>query len=105
MRTFDENTFKVNDGATECFYSDRHAGTIVRVANGGKTVTVQRDNATRTDDRGMSDAQEYKYERDSDGVETVYTLRNNGKFVARGSDKNTGTRLVPGRHEYYDFTF
>jgi len=92
----------VGDGVTMCFFSDRHACTVIKRT--AKTVTVQRDKATRSDGNGMSDAQSYEYERDPGGATYVFSLRKNGTWRQRG-DSDRGTRLVAGRREYYDFSF
>ena len=105
MILFDEETFKVGDGATFCFFTDRHAGTVIEVRRDGKEVVVQRDHAFRTDENGMSDAQSYRYERDENGTTGVFTLRKNGHFIAKGSAMNNGTYLSAGRHEFYDYSF
>lgn len=99
----DTPTFSIGDGATVCYWSDRHAGTIVSATP--KRVVWQRDNATRTDNHGMSDAQSYEYSRDETGNTKVFTLRSNGKWVQQGETMRGGTRLVRGRHEHYDFSY
>jgi len=92
----------VGDGVTMCHFTDRHAGTVIKRTP--KTVTVQRDKATRVDGNGMSDAQQYEYERDPEGATYVFSLRKNGTWRQRGHEEQ-GTRLVAGRREYYDFSF
>lgn len=96
--------FAVGDGATVCHWSDRWACTVIYVNANGTRITVQRDKATRTDDNGMSDAQSYEFSPDPDGTIRKFSLRKTGKFVQVGESPN-GTRLVPGRHEYYDYSF
>ncbi len=99
------DTPQVGDGATSCGWTDRHAGTIIEVLN-DKTVVWQRDKAIRTDDNGMSDAQAYRYERDPDGVTMQFSLRKNGRWIARGGTMKGGTILSIGvRMEYYDYSF
>lgn len=95
---------KVGDGATELMYSDRRACTIIKVH--GKTLTVQRDKATRADDHGMSDSQDYTYERDPNGVTATYTLRKNGRWIRAGESMRSGQVLGVGyRSEHYDYSF
>lgn len=89
---------KVGDGVTLCYYTDRCAYTVIKRT--AKSITIQRDNAIRVDDNGMSDCQEYRYERDYNG----------GIKVARWSEKKgcfmaNGLRVVNGRGEYYDYSF
>ena len=99
-------TAEIGMGATALFYSDRHAMTIIDIQKNGKRILAQRDKATRVDGHGMSDAQEYEYERNEDGSIETYTLRKNGKWVQEGAKMKNGTRLAIGyRAEYYDFSF
>ena len=68
----------VGMGATILMHSDRHAATIVDVFTkyGRLHVKVQRDKATRTDSNGMSDSQDYTFERDPQGrIEQVIDPR------------------------------
>lgn len=112
--------FEVGDGATVRGWSDQRAGTIVEAAE--KRVVWQRDKATLLNgvDSGADDAlqfaaggfsghtsgvQRYEYERDTDGITRVFTLRKNGKWVQQGADYKTGATLVAGRSEHYDFNF
>lgn len=91
---------KVGDGATICYYTDREAGTIIKRTK--NTITIQRDKAFRTDNNGMSDCQEYRYERDENGLIEVYHWSN--KY---GCFRNSKNRLyvINGRHKYYDYSF
>ncbi len=56
----------VGEGATYLSWSDRHAYTVVSVSEDGLTCEIVRDNAIRVDSRGMSDAQNYTYQRGED---------------------------------------
>jgi hypothetical protein len=96
----------VGMGATICLWTDRHAATVVAVSENGKTVTVQQDKATRTDNLGMSDCQSYTYEADPKGRRSVFTLRQNGRWVEKGCGMKSGPVLSLGhRDEHYDFSF
>lgn len=91
---------RVGLGATRTMYSDRKAGTVVHVTASGKTVTWQRDFARRVDSNGMSDSQEYVYERNPEGGKVKFRL------TKRGWRSPAGDGLVVGvRDEYHDFTF
>ena len=93
-------------GCTMLMWSDRHAATIIDVSKTGKSITVQRDKATRTDECGMSDAQSYSYEADPDGSTQVFTLRKNGRWVRKDDGMKSGTGLLIGaRREYHDYSF
>ena len=89
---------KVGMGATILCWTDRHACTIVKLTP--KTVTVQRDKATRIDKNGMSDCQEYSYEKDLNGYTRIF------RMTKRGWRDTSGNGLMIGnRDEHYDFSF
>jgi len=92
----------VGDGVTMAGWTDRHAATVIKRTP--KTVTVQRDKATRSDSNGMSDSQSYTYERDPEGATYRFSLRKNGTWRKVG-DSDKGMRMVAGRREYYDYSF
>lgn len=105
---------EVGMGATELGWTDRHAGTITEVVratkgpNAGRVVrvSVQRDHAERTDDRGPSDGQSYAYARDPEGRVTDFSLRRNGRWIVVGGSMAEGVGLVIGRRdEYFDYSF
>ena len=97
---------EVGMGATMLMWSDRHAATILEVTDNGKSLTVQRDKAIRTDEHGMSDSQSYRYESDPEGAVHTFTLRKNGRWVRKGEPIRDGMGLIVGhRQEYYDFSF
>ena len=100
---------EVGMGVTFLRWSDRSPGTIVSVtrfksgARKGQVrkIGVQADKAIRTDDRGMSDAQTYRFERQPDTTVIEATVRKDGSFVTTG-----GARLRIGqRDSYYDYSF
>lgn len=101
---------KVGEGATIKWYSDRTACTIIEV--GKNYIKVQQDKATRIDNNGMSDAQEYVYERDNKAP--IYTFKKcrkskydeNDLYTDNGKRNDYGSKLIIGiRREYYDYTF
>jgi hypothetical protein len=95
---------EVGDGATILLWSDRHAATIIEVVNfksgpnKGKPrlITVQEDKAIRVDNLGMSDVQDYRYERNEQGAKRTYTAKKDGTFKGL---------LIGHRKHYYDFSF
>lgn len=97
-------TPEVGDGATVLFWTDRHAATIIDVVlfksgpNKGKprVITVQEDKAIRLDSYGMSDAQDYRYERDENGTKRTFTAKRDGSFKGL---------LIGVRKHYYDYSF
>lgn len=96
---------EIGTGATIVMYSDRHAATVVKVSASGKSVTVQRDIATRTDSRGMSENQEYTFTPDADAALITYTLRTNGLYVRQGMKANGESLAIGHRREYHDYSF
>lgn len=66
---------QVGTHATEFLYSDRHAWEVVEVKD-HKNITIRQLKATRIDNNGMSDCQEYKFASDENGMERKLTLRN-----------------------------
>lgn len=55
-------------GATVLHWSDRDAYTVLTVSEDGLSCTVSQDKATRTDNLGMSDSQQYSYETTYDYI-------------------------------------
>ena len=98
-------------GATRLMWTDRIACTVTEVVRRDKAgrptmVTVQEDRAIRTDQRGMSDHQDYRYEIDPEGALLRFSLRSNDCWVRVGDSTRTGERLLIGiRRHYYDVTF
>ena len=105
---------EVGDGVTMCYYSDRHACTVI--ARTKTTLTVQRDKAILDPNfkpewipGGFAghctnaDEQSYTYEIDPNGA--IYKCNwseKNGRFQ-HGSDGSI--KVKRGRHEYYDYNF
>lgn len=93
-------------GATMLLWTDRHAATIVAVSDSGKSVTVQRDIARRTDSDGPCEVQGYTYEANPEAPKEKFTLRRSGRWVRMGEPEKSGTVLVLGmRNEYHDPSF
>lgn len=88
----------VGMGVTMLGWTDRNAGTVVKVTP--KTCHVQADKVTRIDDNGMSEQQEYTYEPNPQGAITVF------RKTKRGWKSAYGTYLrLNGRNTYRDFSF
>jgi hypothetical protein len=95
---------EVGMGATILGWTDRRACTITEVSKSGKRVGIVEDIATRIDKNGMSDSQEYTFERGT-GSPSFFTLRKNGAWVRQG-ESIRGQRLAIGkRNHYYDYSF
>jgi hypothetical protein len=100
-------------GATLLSWTDRKAATVVDLFTKGKYtyVTVQRDNAERSDNNGMSDAQSYTYTRNPNGCKETFRITDkgfvkvyvseNGRFKKAG----VGGLALGVRREHYDFSF
>jgi hypothetical protein len=100
---------EVGMGVTEYCWSNRHAYTVIAVL-GPKNIVVQRDKAIRTDNYGMSDVQEYRYEQDPDGVthELVFKTTKrcpHGKWCDKGAGVKGNTFVLGHRDEHYDYSF
>jgi hypothetical protein len=90
---------EVGMGVTMCHWTDRTAGTVIKVMP--CTVTVQEDKAIRTDSNGMSEAQAYTYERDPNGPIDVFRKTKRGWRSSK-----SGAYLVLGhREKHYDYSF
>lgn len=89
---------EIGMGATILCWTDRHAGTIVRVTP--TQVHVQRDKATRIDQNGMSETQGYSYEPNPDAPIEVF------RKTKKGYRNSAGNGLLIGRRDaYYDYSF
>ena len=102
-------TPEVGMGVTVLYWTDRGAATVNEVVN-EKTIRVVGDKSIRIDSNGMSDAQNYRYERGErygiPGAGVVYTLRKNGRWVRRGDTMNGGQSIALGyRDTYHDYSF
>lgn len=91
----------VGMGVTMLAWTDRHAGTIIKVSPSGKTVVVREDRATRTDSNGMSESQAYRYEENPEGRTVTFRLTKRGW---RGTGHGYGL-LIGERMAYRDYSF
>ena len=88
---------EIGMGATMLAWTDRYAGTIVKITP--CQIHVQEDNATRTDSNGMSESQDYHYEANPLGK--IYIFRKTKK----GYRSNGLGLLIGTRDKYYDYSF
>jgi hypothetical protein len=97
-------------GATLLGYSDRAAYTVIEVVD-AKTLVVRGDKATRIDTNGMSDAQNYSFERDPNGEVVILRLTSKGWVSAYKNENGrwitkNGSRFTIGvRSQYFDYSF
>lgn len=107
---------EVGMGATLCYYTDREAATVTTIweARGKTYITVQEDEAKRTDNYGMSDTQYYEYTRNPNG--RIHNYRWNERRliwdrVVKNPEtgrwvKSSSPHLALGyRRKYYDYSF
>lgn len=92
----------VGQGVTICLWSDCDPATIIEVSRSGKRITIQEDKWTRTDNNGISEAQEYAYEPNPSGTIHVASLRKDGTW--RIAKSKTRISLF-GRRKFHDFSF
>lgn len=103
-------TPEVGMGCTLLFWSDRYAGTIIKIEN--NIIHVQQDNATRIDKNGISEDQEYEYTPNPKGAMYYFRIRK-GKLVQvrlnmetnRWNIANECNLSIGTRRQYYDFSF
>lgn len=88
---------QVGDGATVILWTDRYAGTVIKVTK--CQIHVQRDHAERVGPVVMSDSQDYTYTPDPEGA--VYIFRK----TKRGYKCGSFGLCVGHRDEYYDYCF
>lgn len=88
----------VGMGVTILCWTDRHAGTIVKMTP--TQIHVQMDSVKRIDSNGMSESQEYKYSRDTYAAVTVFRKTNRGYRSKAGNGLLIGTR-----EKYHDYSF
>ena len=105
----------VGMGATILCWTDRHAGTIVKVWKDRKVylIEVQEDKATRTDKNGMSECQEYSYEANPAGLTTTFMMTKTKGWIQAYVGETGRWRQIQGgnglrigeRRKYNDFSF
>jgi hypothetical protein len=89
-------------GATHQLYTDRHAYTVIRVSDSGKTCWLQRDKATMREGYSVFGQQSYIYELNPEAGEKRCYRSKDGKWKM-GLLKDLVYLGV--REEYYDPTF
>lgn len=93
---------RVGDGVTILRWSDRTPATVIEIRPGRyPVVVIQEDHAARIDQNGMSEMQDYTYERDPDGTTHEVSFRR-GAWRVRGSDNGVH---FGSREKYWDPTF
>ena len=71
----------VGEGATVLMHSDRHACEVLAVSDDCETVCVADYIPERTDTNGMSECQDYKYEKISEHIDVLVWRKNGWKRV------------------------
>jgi len=93
---------KIGMGATIQLWSDRIAGTIVRITKTKKTIFIQEDAASRIDRNGISESQRYEYTPNSKGNVYRASLRKYGRFRVSKTNELVSIRV---RRKFYDYFF
>lgn len=94
---------EIGMGVTFGCWTDRHAGTIVAISKSGKQITVQGDLAIRTDNNGMSECQEYRFERNPDAPKLIFKITSRrGRKAWRCGEYAAGLGF---RRAYHDYSF
>lgn len=97
--------------ATILLWTDRSPATVVEVTK--KYIVVQEDDATRIDNNGMSESQEYVYTPNPDAHRVIYRKNKFGQWVRCARNPETGrliqaqgaSLLLGTREKYHDFSF
>lgn len=101
---------EVGKGATVLHWTDRSAYFVDQVSADGKQVVIERAKAIRTDENGMSDSQDYRYDRDPNAEpETIRFTYGKWRRVYtnwEGKKETTPVNIIFGTmREYYDYSF
>jgi hypothetical protein len=104
----------IGTGVTFYSWSDRSAGTVVGIFDlSKKIIEIKHDTATRIDNNGMSDCQNYSYEMDINSRSVFYRWSSK-KSQWQGVEKNEKGRWVLSRGQsisvgnrdaHYDYSF
>lgn len=89
----------VGMGATYHGWTDRTPYTVVAVSKTGKTVTVQEDDAVRSDNNGMSESQGYLFIPNANNPKLTLRLTKQG-WSHKGMKFTLGSRS-----KYHDYSF
>lgn len=89
-------------GATIQIGSDSYPATVIQITQNGKRIVLQEDNATRTDNNGLSELQEYTYQANPNGAIHIATLRKDGRYRLTGGKTPVSIGI---RRKYYDPSF
>lgn len=106
-----DKTFKINEGATEILFSDRHAYSILSISPSGKSMKIQRDNTKLLNPDSLKfnnggflahveGNQEYEYIPNNNNIIRSARLHKNGKWYIVN-----GYHIIPGKYEYFDYNF
>lgn len=104
----------VGMGCTVLCWTDREPATVIEIGTFRKllTVTVREDKATRTDNRGMCEEQEWSFTPNERGRVMRFARMPNGSWRELGTSDKGNTVFADGhglrmgeRSKYYDFSF
>lgn len=105
-----DNLPNVEKGATQLHWTDRTAYFVNSVSKDGKSCTIEMAKAIRIDNNGMSDCQDYKYEREENAVVYNLRFRYGSWYIDHGKDaayeRYSKINIKFGYMQaYYDYSF
>lgn len=104
-----DTTPEVGKGATIMLWTDRHAYEVMKVSEDKTKATIQRYEAERTDDNGMSDSQQYKYEKLGRIKKEIAFQWGKWRHIQRDENgkivRNPINIMFGVKHEYHDYSF
>ena len=100
--TTSETIPTIGMGATISVGSDRYPATVIQVTQNGKRVVIQEDDATRTDNNGLSESQTYTFQTNPNGTIHIVTLRKDGRYRISGGQTPV---WIGSRDKYLDPSF
>lgn len=95
----------IGDGATIYVGSDCYPATVVKVT--GRTVVLQRDIATPTENSDYFGTQEYTYSENPNGSTDIFSLRKDGRLYMKGTQMGRNGVLcsIGSRRKYSNPSF
>lgn len=98
-------------GATILHWTDREAYFVISVSEDKKRCTIERPKVIRTDKLGMSDQQDYEYQKSENPIRHDLVFRYGGWWIDNKEKGAYGSRYEKVNiafgfmREYYDFSF
>ena len=97
------NEITIGTPCTINYWSDREPAEVIEVRDNGKSLIVRRMDYKCISGSAHDGSAEYEYFSDEEGLVETYTLRKNGRYIAKGQGSKNGTSLSVGfARRYYD---